>query len=744
MPVEPVLRVAVSAPLRRLLDYLPPAGTEPASISTGMRIVVPLGSRRVLGVVVATGESSALAPGKLRRALSLPDREPVLPAELLELCLFAARYYHAPPGEVVVNALPVALRTPRAPVRRSARRWSLTVAAHGLGPNALARAPRQAAAIELLRSNSSLSDAELRAAGVDAATMRALAARTLVTATHDEETPGALQMSATETLEPRAPQTDAILPLNGAQQDALDTLDSVRGGYACVLLEGVTGSGKTEVYLRLIERVLAAGRQALVLVPEIGLTPQTRQRFERRFGSGIAVLHSGLGDHERLATWRRCAEGSAHVLIGTRSALFSPMPRLGAIIVDEEHDASFKQHEGFRYSARDLAIVRARQAQIPIVLGSATPSTESLANCAAGRFHHLLLPERAGAASAPALHLIDVRGQVLDGGISERLKERIALELAAGHQVLVFLNRRGWAPLLSCSDCGWMAECHDCDARMTLHRAERLLRCHHCERRLPPPSTCPHCRSSRLLALGAGTERAEHVLQRLFPTVPIRRIDRSTMQARDAMEQLVRDVDRGEPCILVGTQMLAKGHHFPHVTLVAILDLDSGLFSADFRGAERTGQLLIQVAGRAGRADLPGEVFIQTLHPEHPWLTRLLQGGYQAFIAPLLAERRERMLPPYVHLALVGAEARSEQLALQSLQEVRSELTRAHPHVDAIGPLPAARPRRAGLYRLQLLLRHAHRTPLHEALDTACTLLESRRPGSALRWFIDVDPLDGA
>lgn len=740
MPADLILRVAVPTPLRRFLDYLPPPGCDPAALAVGMRVVVPLGARRVVGVIAALDTGSKLAPQRLRHAHALPDQAATLPVELLQLCLFAARYYHAPPGEVLVNTLPVALRTLRSPTRRDERSWRLAPAALGLGPNALSRAPRQAAAIAFLRQHAAASDAELRSAGIDAATMRALTAKALVMAA--SSTPASVITPVSSTGDTSI-HVEAAPPLNADQQKALDALDAARGGYACLLLEGVTGSGKTEVYLRFIERVLAAGRQALVLVPEIGLAPQTQQRFTRRFGNGIVVLHSGLGDRERLAAWRRCAQGTARVLIGTRSALFSPLPQLGAIVVDEEHDASFKQHDGFRYSARDLAIVRARQRQVPIVLGSATPSSESLANASAGRFGHLLLPQRAGSARLPQLRLIDVRGQALDGGISAELKTAIAAELAAGNQVLVFLNRRGWAPLLSCADCGWMAECGDCDARMTLHRGERLLRCHHCEKRLSLPSSCPYCHSARLLALGVGTERAEHVLQRLFPSIPVRRIDRSTMQARNAMQQLRDDLERDQACILVGTQMLAKGHHFPRVTLAAILDLDGGLFSADLRAAERTGQLLIQVAGRAGRAELPGKVYVQTLHPDHPWLTRLLQGGYRAFIDPLLEERRQRALPPYARLALIGTEARNERVAMQVLQELRAELAHTHPGVDTIGPLPALRARRAGLYRLQLLLRHAQRAPLHAALDRAHEWLETHRPAGLARWYIDVDPQDG-
>jgi len=379
-----------------------------------------------------------------------------------------------------------------------------------------------------------------------------------------------------------------------------------------------------------------------------------------------------------------------------------------------------------------------------VILGSATPSTESLANCDSGRFHHLRLGERAGAAQAPAVRLIDVKGRTLEGGMCQELIARIGAELDSGNQTLVFLNRRGWAPVLSCADCGWMGDCRHCDARMTLHRAERLLWCHHCDARLPLPASCPHCRSARLLALGTGTERTEHVLQRLFPSCPIRRIDRGTMQARGAMERLIGELERGEPCILVGTQMLAKGHHFPCVTLVAIVDLDGGLFSADFRAAERTGQLLVQVAGRAGRAERPGTVLVQTFHPEHPWLTRLVQGGYPAFIGPVLDERRQHGLPPYTHLAILRAESRQQEAAASMLRDVRRELQPAHASVEMIGPVPAPMQRRAGLHRLQLLLKHPSRAPLHAALDAACALLDTRRTPGVERWHIDVDPLEGA
>jgi primosomal protein N' (replication factor Y) len=736
MPDDAILRVAVAAPLRHPLDYLPPPGcaTPP---QPGMRVVVPLGSRRVVGIVTAVASASEVPGARLRRAVALPDSEPLLPPELLALCDFAARYYHAPPGEVLVGTLPLELRVPPRARKPGPRRWFALPESRALPATTLARAPRQSDALALLQAApAGLDDASCRLAGIDAATLRALQRKGLVEACEEA---GAKPAAGSCTVSAPAPPP----ALNSAQAATLQALEASADGFSCSLLEGVTGSGKTEVYLRFIERILDKGRQALVLVPEIGLTPQTRRRFEARFGARVGVLHSGLGDSARLRTWRAAASGRLSVLIGTRSALFSPLPALGAIVVDEEHDPSFKQQEGFRYSARDLAVFRARQLHIPIVLGSATPSTETLANCAAGRFRHLLLPERAGGASAPAMRLLDIRGKPLDGGLGEELLAAIASQLAAGNQVLVFLNRRGWAPLLSCADCGWMAECRRCDARLTLHRAERLLWCHHCDARLPAPRACPGCSSARLTALGTGTERSEHALQRLFPGVPIRRIDRGTMQGRDAMDGLLRELDRGEPCILVGTQMLAKGHHFPAVTLVAIVDLDAGLFSADLRAAERTGQLLIQVAGRAGRAERPGEVLVQTLHPGHPWLERLVHDGYRAFIDPLLDERQLHGLPPYAHLAVLRLESPRQESAERQLARMRRELLAAHPRVDIVGPVPAPLARRAGRFRMQLMLKHPQRAPLHAALDQACEILDARRPAPDERWHVDVDPVEG-
>ncbi|HSX69574.1 MAG TPA: primosomal protein N', partial [Pseudomonas sp.] len=500
-----------------------------------------------------------------------------------------------------------------------------------------------------------------------------------------------------------------------------DGILAARDGFAALLLDGVTGSGKTEVYLQLIRHCLEAGRQALVLIPEINLGPQTVERFARRFNARIALLHSGVNDRERLDAWLAARDGEANIVIGTRSALFTPLKNPGLIIVDEEHDASYKQQEGLRYHARDLALVRARQENLPIVLGSATPSLESLHNAHAGRYALLKLTQRAGGAQQPRFLRLDVKSLPLDAGISGPLQLAIRQTLEAGQQVLVFLNRRGFAPTLLCHDCGWISQCPRCDARMTLHQRHNELRCHHCGHVERPPRNCPDCQKVDLRPVGAGTERAEERLALLFPQFPVLRIDRDSTARKGAMDKLFATINKGEPCILVGTQMLAKGHHFPRVTLVAILDADGGLFSADFRASERMAQLTVQVAGRAGRAEEPGKVIIQSHLADHPLLVQLTEQGYPAFAEQALSERRGAGLPPFAHLALLRGEAHKPGQAEAFLddactyaEQLCGELNLSG--IELLGPVPAPMERRAGRYRAQLLLQCTSRAPLHKLL----------------------------
>ena len=506
-------------------------------------------------------------------------------------------------------------------------------------------------------------------------------------------------------------------------------------------MEGITGSGKTEVYLHLIDHALKQNKQVLVLVPEIGLTPQLIARFSERFQQPLAVLHSGLNDNQRCQAWLNAKNHQINIILGTRSAIFTPIADLGLIIIDEEHDISFKQQEGFRYSARDLAVQRAHKSNIPILLGSATPSFESLHNAINERYHWLKLTQRAGKALLPRIRLMDVRGQRMQECLSPQLLYEIKQRIDKNEQVLVFLNRRGYAPILMCHDCGWHAECPRCDARMTLHMKANHLRCHHCDTQRAIPQTCPSCQHDELMAMGKGTERIDELLQQHFPSTPVIRIDRDTTRRKGVMEKLIDQIHEGGSKILVGTQMLAKGHHFPNVTLACIVDGDYGLFSSDFRATERMAQLITQVAGRSGRAHTPGEVLIQTHQPEHPLLTLLIQQGYHAFAVQSLQERKDALLPPYSHLAIIRAESTDNSQALNFLQKTKHHAEQLNIRsVDILGPVPAPMAKRAGRFRAQLLFACEQRSPLHQLLDHTLNWLYQNKDARKVRWSVDIDP----
>ncbi len=538
------------------------------------------------------------------------------------------------------------------------------------------------------------------------------------------------------------PNDSPTLPtLNSAQSAAVVAILSALDSFQTFLLDGVTGSGKTEVYLQSIEAVVKAGKQALVLIPEIGLTPQTLARFRARFNVPLRVFHSALTERERLEAWWMAREGKAAIVIGTRSAVWTPLQRPGIFVVDEEHDLSYKQQEGFRYSARDVAIVRAQRAQVPVVLGSATPSLESLHNARSHRYQYLFLPDRAGAAQSPRLDILDLRGRPMQGGLSERLLERISAHLERQEQVLLFLNRRGYAPLILCHQCGWIAGCDRCDAKLTYHQAPKVLRCHHCGAEHPLEMCCTHCGSRELLKIGYGTERIVETLNHFFPTARIVRIDRDSTRCKGALQGMLDSIQAGEAEILVGTQMLAKGHHFPKVTLAAIVDADSRLYGIDFRSSERLAQQVIQVAGRAGRAEAPGTVIIQTHHPHHPLLAALTAQGYAACANSVLKERRQATLPPFSTLALLRAEAPDKTEPTGFLEEAKhAALALSNSGIKLFGPVPAPMERRAGRYRAQLLVQSRTRRTLQQMLSAWVPLLENLRMARKVRWSLDVDP----
>ncbi len=725
--------MAIPSPLRRLFDYLPPAadsGRDPV----GCRVRVPFGSRRVVGLVVETqAEAGSLPRDRLRRADRRLDEEALVPAPLMQLGHWCAAYYHHPPGEVFDHLLPAALRREADAGRKPEQWWRLSEQGREQDLDALARAPRQQRLIARLReAGGELPARELRDLGDGwQGVARRLADKGLVV--EESRQPAA----------PPASEGSEAVTLNPAQASAVEAIEAGLGGFHCHLLEGVTGSGKTEVYLAGIRAALARGEQVLVLVPEIALTPQLTARFRAALPARVGLYHSGMNERERRDTWLLARDGSLDVIIGTRSAVFMPLPRPGLCVVDEEHDPAYKQQDGFRYSARDLALVRARMQGFPVVLGSATPALESLRNAEDGRYRRLSLPERAGDARPPKLRVVDIRGQNLDGGLSGRLLQRLDAHLEAGHQALLFLNRRGYAPVLVCNHCGWTADCSRCDARMTYHRARGSLDCHHCGASRRLPRACPECASNKLGVAGQGTEQLEQILSRRYPSIGQVRIDRDTTRARGRMDSLLARARDGSAQLLIGTQMLAKGHDFPNLTLVGLIDADQGLMSADFRGPERMAQLITQVAGRAGRGQAAGEVLIQTRAPDHPLLETLIQGGYPAFARAALSERREAGFPPFSHLALLRAEAHQRE-AVNAFLEEAAELGRrqAESSIMLLGPLPAPMERRAGRYRAQVLIQADGRRPLHRLLAPWTPALEGLKSARKVRWSLDVDPVE--
>jgi len=731
-----IVRVAVPSPLRRTFDYRVPehlvsdAGI--GALKPGCRVAVDFGRRNVVGLVLDLGSNSELALEKLKPITAIIDSTPLLPPPLFKLFIWAANYYQYPIGEALFTALPVLLRKGKLPPAQTALHWTLSELGYGLGPDSLNRAPKQKALIKLIQNHSgALAESEILA----------LFSRSIINQLQQKALIKSVEIKPVEDSPTDDILKQASLTLDKQQQAALDSIDL--HSFNCYLLDGVTSSGKTEIYLQSIEKTLRYGRQSIVLIPEISLTPQTEKRFRDRFNVPVVTLHSGLTDNQRLKAWEQARLGQAKIILGTRSAIFTPLKKPGLIVLDEEHDQSYKQQEGFRYSARDLAVIRGQQENIPVILGSATPSLESLNNCAQGRYVHLLLNSRAGNAVAPDWNLVDLRSESVECGIAGSTLEAIGRTLKAQQQVLVFLNRRGFAPALLCHYCGWTAQCTDCDTKLTVHRARGRLICHHCDYQQRQPNRCPQCKSQQLMATGDGTERSEDYLQKHFPQHRVIRVDRDSTRKKGAMQQFFDTADSGKPCILIGTQMLAKGHHFANVTLVAILDADSGLLSADFRGHERMGQLLTQVAGRSGRGEAPGQVLVQTHQPQHPLLDMLISQDYRYTAKQLLAQRKNLQLPPFKAMALLRAESTRAQQAHEFLCMARSvaeQLIVAYSGVELLGPLPALMEKRAGRYRYIVQIEAENRAALQELLKALASQLDTQKKFSEVRWSLDVDP----
>ena len=733
-----VLHVAVPSPLRRVFDYLPlPQQQTLPEPRVGIRVRVSFGQQQLIGIVVAVVNSSTLEKEKLKPILASLDSEPLLNDAVFKLLLWAANYYQHPLGEVFAAALPAKLRN-GIPLRETSKFWTASESSTE-EENSLSRAVKQKALLSFIRSAGEVTESKLREAGFSKQPLAQLLQKNLIEE-HSQT------KAAAAPFEPLETESNFDIELNEEQLIAVTTISKALDQYKCFLLDGITGSGKTEVYMRIMQEQLSKGLQCLVLVPEIGLTPQTIARFRQRFKCAVVSLHSGLNETERMTAWSQARDGSAGIVIGTRSAIFTPLAKPGLIVIDEEHDSSFKQQDGFRYSARDLAVSRARQEGICIVLGSATPSLESLHNARSNKFVHLHLTQRTGIDQSSKMEVIDVSRETMCDGFSEQLLYRIRKHIQQRNQVLVFINRRGFAPILNCQTCGWICECENCIAQFTVHANPPSIRCHHCGAAARLPRSCPSCKSKDLNTMGIGTQRIETFLQKQFTDTPVIRIDRDSTRRKNSLEKMLEEINKGDPCILLGTQMLAKGHHFPNITLVAILDADSGLFSADFRGQEHMGQTIVQVAGRAGRADRPGEVIIQSRHASHETLQSLANKTYAEFSESQLKERMAAQLPPFSHLCLLKAEASEMQPALQFLDGIAQFCQSFSAHnslpIEQLGPLPAPMEKRAGKYRVQLLLKTDKRGNLQALLSSLCAELESMKLPRSVRFSIDVDPQD--
>lgn len=717
-----IISVAIPTPLYQLFDYI---CDQP--ISPGQRVLVPFGRQKLVGFVWKTSNTSTFDIKKLKRVITILDDKPLLDAALMKLLQWASDYYHHPIGNVCATALPNLLKQAKPAEFKSTVYWQVNPNLGADDEKRLAKAKKQLALFNFLKSKDTpVSDSDVKAEGFTSATTKALLEKNII--------------EKAARVEPAIQVTPSTIELNQEQAQAIEAVTSKLNTFQPFLLEGVTASGKTEVYLQAIEKVIQNNQQALVLVPEIGLTPQTIQRFKNRFGDICETMHSGMTDRERLNTWLLAKDNKAKIIIGTRSAIFTPFKSLGIIIIDEEHDLSFKQQEGLRYSARDVAIIRARFEDIPVVLGSATPSLESLHNCEKKNYIHLALPERASSKTTCKFHTIDIRHQFLENGLSKALIGAIKRHINNNHQVLLFLNRRGFAPVLICHECGHTFKCQRCDIHLTYHYKKHQLACHHCERVINQPNQCPDCKSAELTPIGVGTERLESALAAHFPKTKILRIDRDTTRRKNELNKLLDDIHSGEAQILIGTQMLAKGHHFPKLSMVGIVNIDQGFFSSDFRAIERTGQLIMQVAGRAGRELSTGEVFLQTHQPDHPLLTTLLEKNYHAFAKQLLAERQQCALPPFSYFSLIRAESHKEHQPMSFLHEVKRLLNSND--ITALGPIPAIMPKRAGKYRAQLLLTSQQRKLLHTLLRDLITKVNSSKLANQVRWSLDIDPQD--
>lgn len=728
-----ILRVAIATPLRQLFDYLPASSNEIEKLQPGMRVSVSFGRRKdVVGIIVSITDHSDFPQHKLKKINHVIDIEPSFKNKHLNFLIWTSHYYHYPIGEVIFSALPTWLKKDNKIEAFREAIWSVTEKGLATDPNTIKKSANQAYLLHYLQQEKhSVNESDLNNNYPRAKqSLLALEKKKLIT------------KKLAEVKEKKIKINESPFNLNSAQKTAVETILGSKDCAATFLLDGLTGSGKTEVYMAIMEPIIKTNKQCLMLLPEIGLTPQQIQRFKDRFEVDMAIQHSGLSDTERMQHWQDAKSGKAKIIIGTRSAIWTPLANPGLYIIDEEHDLSYKQQDTFRYSARDMLIIRSSRDKVPAVLGSATPSLETLHNAKKERYTHLVLPARAGTAKPPKHRILDIRGKKMYGPLSQLLVDEIAEHLKNKNQVLLFLNRRGYAAHLFCHHCGWKVECERCELPFTYHKSKNLLVCHHCDSQKRNIENCLEC-GEPLLQLGHGTERIEEVLADLFPKARISRIDRDTTRKKNAMNDHLEKINAGEVDIMVGTQMLAKGHHFPNVTLTGIVDADRGLFSTDFRASERLAQLFMQVSGRTGRGSKEGTVIVQTYNPEHPLFRQLIEHGYNYFSTAMLQERKLSSLPPYTHMAFLRTEAHNANDAKQFINQSMKILNAlTNNALQLYGPIPAIIEKRSGRYRFQLIIQSTNRKVLHSQLDNWLNELDNIKSGKKVRWSLDIDPQD--
>ena len=728
-----LVEVLVPIPLMEKFSYLPPKSNTP--LKQGARVLIPFGRRTLVGVVWGFIQKESSDNRKYKHIQNVLDESPLLDANSIGLAEWSSRYYHYPLGEIISYFFPPSIRKGKEAKFKESKYLELTSKGSFLQSEDLTRAPSQQKLIELLKEKKEISLKSAQAFGISAAVINGLVEKGYITRFSRELSPYK-KFENKKLLSSRK--------LNSEQRKAVNAINDAQKKNVTFLLDGITGSGKTEVYLQAIQEIVSQGKQALILIPEIGLAPQAEERFREYFGDRVMSFHSAKNDREKVDAWLGASRGLVDIIIGTRSSVFLPMKNLGIIVVDEEHDLSFKQMDKFRYSARDMALYRAKLEKVPVVLASATPSLETLKNAEEEKYKVLKLSKRATGASLPSFQAVDLRGKELYEGLSKELLEATQSELTQGNQVLIFLNRRGYAPSMICKVCGWISNCERCDALMTVHKNPLKLHCHHCEAQKPYPNKCQSCGSNDFLTYGFGTERIEEFLQNHFPEVKTLRIDSDSTRKKETLNEYFAEIREGKPMILLGTQLLAKGHHFPDVTLVGIIDADSGLFSADFRGSERVAQLMTQVSGRAGRDKKPGRVILQSYCPDHPQIEEIITGSYEKFAKKLLEERKSSKIPPFSFQAKIFAESSkslvSRDFILNLVNQPKiDEKTRKN--VRVIGPLPSIMEKKSGVYRWELSIFSNNRSNLHKYLDVMQSRLYDPKLSKQVRWSIDVDPL---